>query len=248
MTISSTNRVAGPFIGNGTTATFPFAFKVFDASDLAVATLQTASGVIVELVLDADFSAALNVNQDATPGGSITLLAGNLAAGLELSITTDMAELQGVDLTNGGGFYPDVLNDALDTVVILIQQLQLQMGRAIRAAFPDDSNMQLPSPAQRAGKLLMFDGSGNLQLVPLAPGSSSVLGTQNGAGLVNGINKDFTFQAAAGLTPTPIVYVGGIFQTPVTDYGVPVYVAGTTWKITFVNAPANGPVTVLLFA
>ena len=34
MTISSTTRVAGPFIGAGTTQTFPFAFKVFEATDL----------------------------------------------------------------------------------------------------------------------------------------------------------------------------------------------------------------------
>ena len=36
MTISSTVRVAGPFVGNGTASVFPYAFKVFAATDLDV--------------------------------------------------------------------------------------------------------------------------------------------------------------------------------------------------------------------
>lgn len=247
MTISSTTRLAGPFIGNDSTATFPFLFKVFEESDILAVSLNLATGVLTPLALTTDYSVSLNANQDTTPGGSITLIAGNLATGLTLTLTTDMAELQGVDLTNGGGFYPDVINDALDAAVILIQQLQLQLGRAVQIAFGDSGSMQLPTAAQRAGKVLMFDGSGNLQLVPLATGASSVIGAQGAAGAVDGVNEDFTFQAAAGPTPTPQVYAGGIFQTPTTDYGVPVFVAGTTWKITFTDAPTEGPVTVLLF-
>lgn len=248
MTISSTTRVAGPFIGNGTAATFPFVFKVFEPTDLDVATLEASSGAIVTLALTTDYTVVLNADQDTSPGGSITLTAGNLAAGLALTITTDMLQEQSLDLTNGGGFYPDVINAALDTVTILIQQLQVQLARAVQVPFPDNASMALPAPALRAGKLLMFDGNGNLQLVSLATGSSSVIGSQVAAGAVDGNNTVFTFQAAAGATPTPQVFAGGIFQTPTTDYGQPVFVAGTTWQITFVNAPAQGPVTVLMFA
>lgn len=248
MTISTTNRVAGPYIGDGTTAIFPFTFKVFDTGDLLVATLETVSGAIAELALDSDFSAALNADQDGSPGGSITLLAGNLAAGLSLTITSDQAEEQTLDLTNGGGFYPDVINDAFDRVVILIQQLMVQLGRAIQVPFPDNASMLLPAPALRAGKMLMFDADGNLQLVTLASGASSVVGSQVAAGVVDGVNKDFTFQAAAGPTPTPLVFAGGVYQTLTEDYGDPVFDSGTTWKITFTEAPAEGPVTVLMFA
>lgn len=250
MTISSTNRLAGPYIGDGTTAIFPFTFKAFATTDLLVMTLS-ASGAIAILALDADYSAVLNGNQDTNPGGSITLLAGNLATGLQLIISTNMDELQNVNLTNGGGFYPDVFNSALDTLVILIQQLQLQVNRAIQAQLPDTASLTLPGPALRAGKVIMFDASGNLQLVTLAGGSSAVVGAQVAAGTINGINPDFTFTAAAGATPTPIVYAGGIYQTPAggsPDYGTPVHVSGTTWKITFTTPPTDGPITILLFA
>lgn len=245
MTISSTARVAGPFLGAGTTATFPFTFKVFDASDLYVVKLTVATGAIAVLALTTDYTVTLNLDQDTSPGGSITLTAGNLATGLTLTITTDMAQLQGLDLTNGGGFYPDVINAALDTLTIYVQQLQAQLNRALQAPFGDNESMQLPAPALRAGKLLMFDSAGNLALVPVASGSI-VPGAQSAAGTVDGTNQVFTFTAAAGPTPSILLFAGGIFQDPATDYTAPAFVSGTTWSITFTTAPANGPIKVLM--
>lgn len=36
MSVSSEVRKAGPFLGNGTAASFPFGFKVFEADDVKV--------------------------------------------------------------------------------------------------------------------------------------------------------------------------------------------------------------------
>lgn len=248
MTISAITRLAGPYLGDGSTATFPFGFKVFDRTDLSVGTINTSTGALAQLVLDSDFSAALNPDQDASPGGSITLLAGNLAAGLQLSITTAMAEVQDVNLINGGGFFPDVINVALDILTILIQQLQVQANRTLQVPFGDTTNMQLPAPILRAGKVLMFDSSGNLQLVPVA-GGGILPGVQLSPSTVDGNNKDFNFTAPAGSTPAILVFAGGVFQNSAggaPDYSAPVYVSGTTWKITFTTAPANGPVVILM--
>jgi hypothetical protein len=174
MTISSTTRVAGPFNGSGTTAAFPFSFKVFDPGDLYVVSLNVATGVIATLALTTDYTVALNADQDATPGGSITLTAGNLASGYTLTITTDMDELQSVDLTNGGGFYPDVINGALDTLTILIQQLQAQLARCLQLPVPDaGSGTVLSAAAVRANKYLGFDASGNLATLPFVASTPS---------------------------------------------------------------------------
>lgn len=246
MTISSTTRVAGPFTGTGSTATFPFTFKVFDQADLYVVKLTVATGAIAVLALTADYTAALNADQDANPGGSITLTAGNLATGFTLVITTDMGALQGVDLTNGGGFYPEVINSALDLLTILVQQLLEQVKRTLQAPITDSALAALPSAAERAGKLLMFDSSGNPTMVPLGPGSG-VPGVQTATGTVGGGNVNFTF--VGGAAPVPMVFAGGVFQTPGTDYLLPITSLGAgLWQIVFVNAPVNGPITVLLFA
>ena len=48
MTISSTNRKAGHYTGNGISTVFPFAFKVFTADDLLI-TRTNALGVATTL-------------------------------------------------------------------------------------------------------------------------------------------------------------------------------------------------------
>jgi hypothetical protein len=247
MTISSTTRVAGPFIGSGSTATFPFSFKVFDQTDLQVVQLTTATGALATLTLTADYTASLNADQDANPGGSITLTAGNLAAGFSLAITTDIDALQGLALLNGGGFYPDVVNAALDRLTILVQQLLEQTKRALQAPITDAAVGALPPVAERAGKLLVFDANGNPSLMTVAAGGT-VPGGQTAGGVVDGDNKNFTFVASAASTPVPMVFAGGVFQSPGTDYPIPVNVGGSLWQITFTNAPTQGPVTVLLLA
>ena len=132
MTISSITRKAGPYIGNGTASVFPFAFKVFQASDVEVVRLTVATNVETTLALTTDYTVSLNQDQDSNPGGSITLVAGALATGYNLVITSDVENLQPTDLTNQGGFYPDVINDALDRATIQIQQLQLGVDRSAK--------------------------------------------------------------------------------------------------------------------
>ncbi len=132
MTISSVTRKAGPYVGNSTATVFPFAFKVFQASDLEVVRLNVATTVETVLALTTDYTVALNQDQDSNPGGSITLVAGVLATGYNLVITSDIANLQPTDLTNQGGFYPDVINDALDRATIQIQQLQEEVDRSAK--------------------------------------------------------------------------------------------------------------------
>lgn len=119
---TSAIRKAGPYTCNGSTTVYPFSFKVFQASDVLV--VQTSSAAVETiLALNVDYTVALNANQDSNPGGSITTTA-TWATGNLITIGSQVASTQSVTLTNTGGFYPQVLNDALDRVTILVQQLQ----------------------------------------------------------------------------------------------------------------------------
>ncbi len=252
MTISSTSRIAGPYEWGGPTPTFPFSFKVFSENDLYVTVLNSDTGAYTVLTLTTDYTVVLNADQDTSPGGSITLTA-NTAAGsgvdTALIITSAMAALQGLDLANGGGFYPDVINAALDTLTILLQQVLQQLGRTMSVGLVEPpGTLVLPEPGLRAGNLLGFDAGGSPLMIPLTgAGAGAVPTAQGAAGTIDGTNKLFTFVAAATPTPVVQVFAGGIYQTPTTDYAV-TFVAGTTWQIGFVNAPTNGPITVLLFS
>lgn len=157
MTISSSTRKAGPFTGNGTATTFPFTFKVFQASDLLVVRLNTSTFVESTLVLNTDYTVALNQNQNTNPGGSI-VLGSVLATGFTLTATSDIQNLQPTDLTNQGGFYPTVINDALDRATIQIQQIQEEVDRSLKYPISDPvTGAVLPPVGARASKVLAFD-------------------------------------------------------------------------------------------
>ena len=244
MTISSTARTAGPFTGDGVSTNFPFLFKVFLSTDILVESLVVATGAVSTLALTSAYTVALNASQDSNPGGTVTLLTA-LAVGTTLIVTSDIADLQPTEYLNQGGFYPEVLTASLDRLTILVQQLAVTLGLCLQAPLVDGSaTVTLPAAAERAGQLLGFDSNGNATLIGVAAGGT-VPGSQTAVGVVNAINQTFTFTASGASTPVPLVYAGGIFQSPTIDYGVPTLVSGSTWQIIFTVAPDEAPVTIL---
>ena len=156
MTISSQGRLAGPFACNGITTVFPFTFKVFAASDLRVVYRNDATGAETNLVLNIDYTVTLNADQNNNPGGNVTTLIA-FATGETLTLTSAVPYLQPTDLTNQGGFYPSVINAALDRLTIFVQQVLGVANRALK--FPiSDGNLDgtIPAKDQRKGKVLAF--------------------------------------------------------------------------------------------
>jgi glycerophosphoryl diester phosphodiesterase len=133
MTTPSTPRKAGPLLGNGSTTAFPFTFKVFAASDVAV-TIADSAEVETALVLGADYSVTLNANQETSPGGTVTYpISGSpLATGHRLSIVGALGYDQPLDLPSGGNFSPVALENQLDRATMQIQQLKEQVDRSAK--------------------------------------------------------------------------------------------------------------------
>lgn len=200
MTISNTSRVAGPFLGNGVVAAFPFTFKVFTAADLLAVQVNVASGILTTLNLGADYNVTLSADQNASPGGTLTLNT-PLAVGNDLSITSNIAPVQPLDLTNQGGFYPKVINDALDRIVIYIQQVVGSVSRSIKFPLSDTASRDLPPVALRANNLLGFDSSGNP--VAVAPSAQSATALQ--AALAQAYGSSLIGFVSSGL--------GAVFRT-----------------------------------
>jgi hypothetical protein len=160
MTISSTARKAGPFSGTGVQTSFPFNFKVFAAGDLLV--VQTdAAGIENTLVLNAQYTVVLNADQDDAPGGMVTMLSAT-PVGFLLTISSAIPLTQGLSIPNMGGFYPKVIEQALDKLTIAAQQTAEAVGRCLRFALSDNvDNATLPAASARAAKFLAFDATGN---------------------------------------------------------------------------------------
>ena len=195
MTISGILRTAGPYIGNNTTTVFGFTFKVFATDQLVVVKLNTSTSVETTLTLITDYTVTLNGNQNSNPGGSVTLPA-VLATGYNLTLTSSVANLQPTDLTNQGGFYPEVITDALDRATIQIQQMNDDVTRSIKAPLSDDPltmDMTLPVVADRINKILAFGATGMPTVVAQSPssitGNTTIVGTLDvtGATTIQGL-------------------------------------------------------------
>ena len=234
MTISSTTRIAGPFIGNGTASAFPFTFKVFAATDLDVIKLTVSTGTESTLVLTTDYTVSLNGDQNSNPGGTVTLTAGALASGFTLTITSNIANLQPTDLTNQGGFYPEVITDSLDRATIQIQQIADIGDRTLKIPISDGTlNMELPTKTERANTFLSFDANGLPSVVTAgSSGAPATITRQVFSG--TGSQTVFTLASDPGaLGNSAQVYIGGVYQQRSTYT-----IAGTT--LTFSAAPVAG--------
>ncbi|MCW4258146.1 MAG: hypothetical protein N0C84_16905 [Candidatus Thiodiazotropha taylori] len=103
---------------------FPFTFATLDATDLVVIkTLVTEEDQV--LIEDVHYTVTLNSDQDNNPGGEINIsLSGALAVGETLNISRVVDTLQETDLQNQGGYFPEVVEDALDKLTMMVQQVE----------------------------------------------------------------------------------------------------------------------------
>ena len=233
MTISSTVRIAGPFTGNGVTTTFPFTYKVFSTADVQVIRLTISTGVETTLTLVTDYNITLNGNQDSNPGGNIVMVTPLLAL-YKLTATSDIANLQPTDLTNQGGFYPEVITDALDRATIQIQQISDIGDRTLKIPISDGAlNMELPTAASRANSFLAFGATGLPTVVTAgSSGAPTTITRQNFSG--TGAQVAFTLASDPGaLGNSAEVFIGGVYQNR-TTYTI----SGLT--LTFSAAPVLG--------
>ncbi len=130
MTVSSSTRKAGPFSCNGVLTSFPFTFKCFSSDDVRVVFTST-SAVESDLTLTSDYTISLNADQNASPGGTVETLTA-YATGEKITVVSDVDFLQETDIQNQGGFYPEVIENAIDKVTMLVQQVQEQVDRAVK--------------------------------------------------------------------------------------------------------------------
>ena len=236
MTTPSTERKAGPLLGTGAQTTWPFTFKVFAATDIAV-TIVNALGVETTLVYGTDYNVTLNGNQETSPGGTVTYpISGSpLPALSSLVIVGNLPYDQPLDLPSGGNFSPLALENELDRLTMQIQQLRENLGRALQVRVTSGANTTLPSPAASNAIAWNVGGTG-LENVPLADLVTVVAYANHRYDTFAGNGTTTTF----ALTTDPAVIgnldvsISGVVQIPAADY---LLVNG---NLVFTNAPANG--------
>ena len=158
MTVFSTSsRVI--YLGNDSTSTFAFAFKVNQPADFAVV-YTDATGL--DYTLSPSQYAASSFGLDA--GGSVTypLPGGSpIATGTRLTIYRDVAVTQPTSLSNQGAMWPQVIEAALDRLTYVAQKVTDAVSRSLVISPTDSASLSvLPNATQRANSVLAFDSPG----------------------------------------------------------------------------------------
>lgn len=115
------------YTGNGVTTSFPYTFRVFKESDLAVQVVDLDENIAV-LALDTDYPVT---GAGGYNGGNV-ILSKALANGYQISISRELPVTQETDLRNQGKFFAEVHEDALDKLTMLIQQVRSWFSLALR--------------------------------------------------------------------------------------------------------------------
>ena len=238
MTVPATARRAGPFIGNGVTTVFPFAFKLFNKADIEVTRID-ADDEQTTLVLDSDYSVLLNVDQDAMPGGSIThpIVGVPLAVSETLSIVGNLPYDQVTDLPTGGAYRAQVVENTFDRVVMQIQQLAEVLDRTIVVSPGTDPDVNTVLPPPEPSNLIGWDEEGDaLRNYPLTEIVSTLATAswRTDVFSVDGVQTVFELSVDPGNASNCDVHIDGVSQTAGLDFNV----EGST--LTFVSPPPFG--------
>jgi len=146
---------------------FDFDFSVFDDTDVVVALVDPDTLVATAQTLGVDYTVTLNTS---TVGGTVVF--GTAPAdGQLVSIRRDIPTTQGTDIPSGGLFRESQIENALDKAILLIQQLEEQIGRALLQN-PYQTTSEIVIPVPEAGTVLGWnddeDALENKTLVDLA--------------------------------------------------------------------------------
>lgn len=138
------------YLADGETAIFEYPFPVFASEDISV-------------YFDGarQFSGFTIAGAGATAGGTVTFDTAPVN-GLVVMIERRMPLERLTDFIEGGDFSARAINNELDFLVAAIQQVGRDQAPMLR--YTDDeepANVTMPTKAQRANKVLGFDGDGN---------------------------------------------------------------------------------------
>lgn len=127
--IDDIKRVAGPYRTAGQTQ-LPFSFAIFELTDVYVATATSDLEVASHLVYGSDYTVTMNSDQSTAPGGTVTLSV-PIVDGQVVVVGSAIPYNQTTQLTNFSRFPPEIINTALDRIVVQIQQIVEGLDRTL---------------------------------------------------------------------------------------------------------------------
>jgi microcystin-dependent protein len=149
------------YAGDDATTSFSTSPVVFfDSADLTVYVVTDATDVATTLVEGTDYT----VSGGSGSTGTVNLAGGSdphgaLFSGTTLVIVRDLSILQATDLVNNDSSDAEVLEDALDRAIMILQQLSTRIDRSAALADSDVTGASTELPTPTASKLLGWNSA-----------------------------------------------------------------------------------------
>jgi len=192
------------FTASGGQTVFPYTFLILVKTDI---TVEQEGGT---LVVDVDYTVSDvgNIN-----GGNITLTSG---ATVNDSVTVFRSQNfdREVDYQESGDFLAGTVNGDFNRAILMLQQLREELTRTLQYGIDDTiTERDIPVLVARIGKVLGFDGSGNLNVQEFTDTGSASDATI-AAAVDNHLNQTrYELGSIAGLGSHTGIAIGHIIKT-----------------------------------
>ncbi|GFO72919.1 hypothetical protein BJAS_P3456 [Bathymodiolus japonicus methanotrophic gill symbiont] len=160
MSVTRTNCVSGPYIGNGTQTSFQFGFKAWKKEDIIVYYRFNSgphSGRQV-IINQSDYEVVFNASGIGGTVNERTTLAPSI--GDELQIEGNFARNQLSVFNNQEALYPKTIERALDRLTLIAQYLNRKVIKCIHLHTMTDDTINLQLPPPEAGKVIGWSADG----------------------------------------------------------------------------------------
>jgi len=156
MTISTTtNRVSAA--GDGSTTDFSFPYLFLSNDDLTVILVTDSTGAEATQTITTHYTVT---GAGVAAGGTVSMVTAP-ASGETLVIIRKEQFTQGLDLVENDPLPSDSLEDALDSLTMLAQQMNTELGRTVKMPDGETSGVSvtLPTVVDRKGNVLGFNST-----------------------------------------------------------------------------------------
>ena len=195
MTVNTTTSSV-QYTGDATTTEFAVTFDFYVAADLVVTERVIATGVEAIKELTTDYTVS------GGSGGTGTVTATSAPAStVTWTIARNIPQTQLIDYVENSAYPASTAEEGLDRGVMLSQDLNTDISRALRFPVTDLEGLDgtIPNSVDRAGKALTFDGSGEPTATTLGSDSLTSVSTWYRNTILPGLEGGITklFNAAA---------------------------------------------------
>jgi len=228
--------------GDNTSTVFSFPYNIYLTTDLAVYETVTSTSVTTQLTLNTNYTVTLTAISGVTGAYTATINlaggsspAGALAVGTQLTILRSLPLTQLINISDYSATPAATWNQALDRAIILTQQMQEQINRAILAPVNSTSNAGYSLPNPIPNGYIGWDATGTF-LINISNQLLSINSSPTFSGLTISGTGTTTITGLSGITKASAGILGNALAD--VDYSIPNGVETLTNK-TFDTAGAG---------